>query len=48
MPLLTSKKVGAAVSFLEDGKNGYLFEVGNHEQIKNLLQKKVFILNKQF
>ena len=38
-PLLTSKKVGAAVSFLEDGKNGYLFEVGNQEQIKNLLQK---------
>lgn len=33
-PLLCSSKIGAAETFLENGKNGYVFEAGDREQLK--------------
>jgi glycosyltransferase involved in cell wall biosynthesis len=39
MPILASNKVGAAVAFLQEGKNGFLFNSGDEKQIKKLLQK---------
>ncbi len=38
-PLLCSDKVGAAKTFLEDGVNGFIYNGGNKEQLKNHLKK---------
>lgn len=38
-PLLCSRAVGAAAEFLEEGVNGFTFEAGNKEQIKNALKR---------
>ncbi|NCX96090.1 MAG: glycosyltransferase [Chitinophagia bacterium] len=39
LPLLCTRQVGAADAFLENGKNGYLFNAGNVEELKQALQK---------
>lgn len=39
MPLICSDQVGAASLFLKEGINGYLFESGNENQLKELLIK---------
>ena len=38
-PLLLSKEVGAAETFLEEGKNGFSFASGNPEDLKKQLKK---------
>jgi len=38
-PLLCSDSVGAAGTFLADGKNGFLFEAGNKTQLKEKMNK---------
>jgi glycosyltransferase involved in cell wall biosynthesis len=40
-PMLLSREVGAAEAFLEEDKNGYLFDKENVEQIKNSLKKVI-------
>lgn len=46
-PMLLSKDVGAAEAFLEDGKNGYLFEAGQVEALKNQLKKIMNLSDKE-
>ncbi len=38
-PLICSEKIGAATSFLEEGKNGFFFQSGNKEELKRALKK---------
>lgn len=38
-PLLCSKAVGANSAFLEDGINGYVFEINNASSIEKMMQK---------
>ena len=38
-PLLCSNKTGAAGAFLQDGKNGFMFDAGNKEQLKEKMNK---------
>jgi glycosyltransferase involved in cell wall biosynthesis len=38
-PLLASDKVGAVESFLEDGKNGYIFKAGDINSLKEKLKE---------
>jgi glycosyltransferase involved in cell wall biosynthesis len=46
-PLLLSKAVGAAEAFLDEGKNGFLFESGNIEQVKSGLKKMSQLSDKE-
>ena len=43
-PLICSSEVGAAEAFLENGKNGFLFEAGNISELKKCI-KKIISLN---
>jgi glycosyltransferase involved in cell wall biosynthesis len=38
-PMVLSDAVGAGEAFLQPGKNGYLFEAGNSDSLRNALQK---------
>jgi glycosyltransferase involved in cell wall biosynthesis len=38
MPMVVSSAVGAASRFVEEGKNGYLFQSGNKESLKKALK----------
>jgi len=46
-PLLCSTEVGAASQFLEDGKNGYLFETKNKNSMKNAMKKMINLSNEK-
>jgi len=46
-PLLASDKVGAVESFLEDGKNGYIFKAGDINSLKEKLQEVVKLSTEQ-
>ena len=39
MPLIASSKVGATAAFLEEGKNGFLFEPGDKNKLKSLMRR---------
>jgi glycosyltransferase involved in cell wall biosynthesis len=39
MPVIASSKVGATAAFLEDGKNGFVFEPSDKIKLKSLLKK---------
>lgn len=40
-PLICSNEIGASESFLEDKKNGFLFQSGNIPELKNCLRKMI-------
>ena len=40
-PMILSDQVGAAEAFLEEGKNGYIFEAGNKEALKAAMRKMI-------
>lgn len=46
-PLLLSNQVGAAESFLEEGKNGYSFAAGNVAELTNALKKVMALDDKE-
>lgn len=45
-PLICSNEVGASEKFLENEKNGFLFNAGNIQELKNCM-KKIILLNEQ-
>ena len=46
-PLLCSNTIGAATAFLEQGKNGFLFEAGNKNDIKKKMKKVMNLQDEQ-
>jgi glycosyltransferase involved in cell wall biosynthesis len=46
-PLLLSKEVGAREAFLEEGKNGFVFDAANPRELKNVLKKVINLSSKE-
>ena len=44
-PLICSDRIGAASTFLENNKNGFLFQSGNKEDLKQVLKKVMSLPN---
>ena len=47
-PLICSDNVGAATAFLEDKKNGFLFESGNQDDLENKMHQMADLTREQF
>lgn len=46
-PLICSNEIGASESFLEDKKNGFLFQSGNIPELKNCLRNMIGLPDKE-
>ena len=46
-PLLLSDEVGAKEAFLEEGKNGFVFNSSNPKELKNVLKKVINLSSKE-
>ena len=46
-PMICSTAIGGATRFLEEGKNGYLFENENKESLKEALRKMMTLSDEE-